>query len=184
MGNLISIAPVILSFLGGPAGGLAGAGLQWLAGKFGAKDSTVEAIKQALNGMTPADTIMLRKLDIEFQEFCMAQNIKIDLAQIAVNQEEAKSASLFVSGWRPFTGWVCGSALAYVAIIEPIARFTATLWGYHGAYPVIDTTLTMQVLLGLLGLGYLRTDEKKKLSLIHISEPTRRLRGSRMPSSA
>jgi hypothetical protein len=161
MDNLIQLAPTILGFLGGPAGGLAGAGLQWLAGKFGATAPTVDAIQTALAGLTPADTIRLRELDIDFQKFCMENGIKVDLAQIAVNQEEAKSSSLFVSGWRPYVGWVCGNALAYVAILEPIARFVATLNGYHGPFPIIDTTITMQVLLGLLGLGYLRSQDKK-----------------------
>lgn len=161
MNDLIQLAPTILGFLGGPAGGLAGAGLQWLAGKMGATAPTVTEIQKALDGFKPEDQIALRKLDIEFQEFCAANGIKVDLAQIAVNQEEAKSSSLFVSGWRPYTGWICGNALAYVAIVEPIARFVATLNGYHGAFPAIDTTLTMQVLLGMLGLGYLRTKDKQ-----------------------
>jgi hypothetical protein len=84
-------------------------------------------------------------------------------AQIEVNKVEAASSSLFVSGWRPHVGWVCGFALSYVAIIEPIARFTAKVcMDYTGEFPVIDTTITMQVLLGLLGLGSLRTFEKVK----------------------
>lgn len=159
--DMIQLAPTILGFLGGPAGGLAGAGLQWLAGKLGASAPTVDAIKSALDGFKPEDTIALRKLDIEFQEFCMDNAIKVDLAQIGVNLEEAKSASLFVSGWRPFVGWVCGSALAYVSIIEPVARFAATMGGYQGSFPVIDTYLTAQVLFCLLGMGYLRSGDKR-----------------------
>ena len=69
---------------------------------------------------------------------------------------------LIVAGWRPFAGWVCGIGLAYVSIIEPIARLVATLVGYTGAFPAIDTTLTMQVLLGMLGMGGLRTLDKIK----------------------
>ena len=86
-----------------------------------------------------------------------------DMAQISVNTEEAKSASLFVSGWRPFVGWVCGFALFYVAILDPIARFVAeVIYSYSGKFPEIDTTITMQVLFGLLGLGGMRTYEKSK----------------------
>ena len=155
------LLPTIFGFLGGPAGGLAGAGLQWLAGKLGAKDSTVGAIKEALNGTKPEDLLALRKLDIEFQMFCLDNGIKVNLAQIEVNKEEAKSNSLFVSGWRPFIGWTCGVALLYVALIEPIARFVCTMAGYSGAYPVIDTNLTMQVLLGMLGLAGMRSFDKK-----------------------
>ena len=88
-----------------------------------------------------------------------------DLAklQVQVNLEEAKSANWFVAGWRPFIGWTCGCGLAYVAIIEPLARFAAQVWfHYTGSFPVIDTTITMQVLLGMLGLAAARTVEKVK----------------------
>ena len=86
-----------------------------------------------------------------------------DMAQIDVNKMEAQSASLFVSGWRPFVGWVCGFALLYVAILDPIARFVAeVIYTYAGKFPEIDTTITMQVLFGLLGLGGMRTYEKTK----------------------
>tara|TARA_R110000868_G_scaffold70933_7_gene208229 strand:+ start:358 stop:792 length:435 start_codon:yes stop_codon:yes gene_type:complete len=88
-----------------------------------------------------------------------------DLAklQVQVNLEEAKSANWFVAGWRPFIGWICGCGLAYVSIIEPIARFAAQVWfHYIGSFPVIDTTITMQVLLGMLGLAAARTMEKVK----------------------
>lgn len=88
-----------------------------------------------------------------------------DLAkmQIAVNVEEAKSGSLFIAGWRPMVGWCGALGLAYVALIEPVARFVAQVgFGYTGAFPVIDTTITMQVLLGILGLGGMRSFEKAK----------------------
>jgi len=162
MDKLISILPAVLGFLSGPAGGLAGAGLQWLAGKFGAKDTTVEAIKEALQGFKPDDAIALRKLDIEFQEFCMQNNIALQLAQIEVNKEEAKSSSIFIAGWRPAAGWVGVLAFFYAAFLEPLARFVATIAGYTGLYPEIDTSLTMQVLFGLLGLAGMRSFEKSK----------------------
>ena len=85
------------------------------------------------------------------------------LGQIQVNMEEAKNSNIFVSGWRPFVGWTCGAALCYAAIVEPVFRFTAQVgFKYVGAFPVIDTMLTLQVLLGLLGLGGLRTFEKTR----------------------
>ena len=88
-----------------------------------------------------------------------------DLAklQVQVNLEEAKSANWFVAGWRPFIGWTCGFGLAYVSIVEPLARFAAQVWfHYTGSFPIIDTTITMQVLLGMLGLAAARTVEKVK----------------------
>lgn len=88
-----------------------------------------------------------------------------DLAklQIQTNIEEAKSTNWFVAGWRPAIGWVCGAGLAYAALVEPFARFAAKVWfGYGGEFPVIDTDLTMQILMGMLGLGAMRSIEKVK----------------------
>lgn len=85
------------------------------------------------------------------------------LGQLRINEEEAKSASVFVSGWRPAVGWVGALALGYAAILEPVGRFVAQVWfGYTGAFPVIDTAITMQLLFGILGLGGYRTFEKHK----------------------
>lgn len=82
--------------------------------------------------------------------------------QTDTNKIEAASSSVFVSGARPFIMWVCGFSLAYVSIIEPIARFAAAVgFGYTGAFPVIDTDLTLQVLLGMLGLAAARSYDKK-----------------------
>ena len=83
--------------------------------------------------------------------------------QVEINKVEAASPSLFVSGGRPFVIWVCAFALAYASVIEPIARFVAKVgFGYDGDFPVIDTELTMQVLVGVLGLGAYRSFEKVK----------------------
>jgi hypothetical protein len=102
------------------------------------------------------------RLAYELSIFADKNAQELSLGQIEINKEEAKSSSLFKGGWRPFVGWVCGFALAYVAILEPIARFIASMFGYSGEFPEIDTSITMQVLLGMLGLGALRTREKEK----------------------
>jgi hypothetical protein len=92
----------------------------------------------------------------------LAAETQLAKGQIDTNIEEAKSASLLVSGWRPFAGWVGGFGLAYAAILEPVLRFVAAV-GFHytGAFPVLDTTITMQLLFGLLGLGGFRSYDKK-----------------------
>ena len=84
------------------------------------------------------------------------------VAQTDINKVEAASSSMFVAGWRPFVGWVGGFGLAYAAILEPMLRPTATLSGYTGEFPAIDTTITMQILFGLLGLGAMRSYDKVK----------------------
>jgi hypothetical protein len=92
----------------------------------------------------------------------LAAHVQLLVGQIEINKVEAASDRLFVAGWRPFVGWVGGASLAYSAIIEPFMRFFAsTTFGYSGAFPVIDTTLTMQVLVGILGLGAMRSWDKK-----------------------
>lgn len=125
--------------------------------------SVIEAVGKVADSLITTDeergklAIENRKLDLEEKKLDQA----INLAQIDVNKEEAKSPSVFVSGWRPFIGWGCGAAFIYIGIVEPIARFVAKVaFGYAGEFPEIDTTITMQVLLGLLGLSGLRTYEK------------------------
>ena len=81
--------------------------------------------------------------------------------QMEINKEEAKHPSIFVAGWRPFVGWVCGCSLLYVGLLEPFLRFAATMFGFSGEFPVIDTTTMIPVLLGMLGISKHRSDDKK-----------------------
>lgn len=83
-------------------------------------------------------------------------------AQLAVNQVEAGSTSVFVAGWRPFVGWVCGVSLAYKFVVEPILLFGFALAGKVVALPAFDFTSLIAVLMGMLGLGMMRTYEKTK----------------------
>jgi len=82
-------------------------------------------------------------------------------AQLAVNAEEAKSESIFVSGWRPFVGWVCGASLAWNFVALPLLNFALVAAGVHlPPLPALAVDTLMPVLLGMLGLGGLRTFEK------------------------
>ena len=151
-----TVAPALATALGGP---LAGAAVGFIASKLGVDPAVVE---QTVAGMTPADLVKMKEMDLDFQKFMAENSIKLDLAQIQANAVEATSANWFVAGWRPFVGWTCGVGLAYVAIVEPVARFVALMSGYAGIFPLIDTSLTMQVLLGMLGLAGMRSYEKGK----------------------
>lgn len=87
-----------------------------------------------------------------------------DLAQIAVNQAEASSSNMFVAGWRPFIGWVCGSSLAYQYVFLPISIYVATLVNERYATillnaPKLDDNL-WQLLIAMLGMGALRSFDK------------------------
>jgi hypothetical protein len=121
-----------------------------------------DLVKTGLDKFFPdADTELKGKL--EAASASIANDFALTLAQVEVNKVEASSSSIFVSGWRPAIGWICGLALAYAAIIEPIARFISRVcFGFLEAFPVIDTTITMQILFGMLGFGAARTFEKVK----------------------
>lgn len=103
------------------------------------------------------------KAKAEFAVLAQTQEFQLALQQIMVNQEEAKSDNWFVAGWRPAVGWIGAFGLGYAAILEPLIRFAAVVfWGYQGKFPILDTSLTMQVLFGILGLGAFRAYEKVK----------------------
>jgi hypothetical protein len=82
--------------------------------------------------------------------------------QLEINKAEAQHGSIFVAGWRPFIGWVCGSALVWNFIIRPIATWVAFIYGTDlDGMPVLDSAELTTILLGMLGLGGLRTYEKR-----------------------
>lgn len=87
--------------------------------------------------------------------------VSLMLGQIEINKAEAQHPSVFVAGWRPAVGWVGAFAFGYSTILEPFMRFVATLCGYAGDFPKLDDNLTMQILFGLLGIGALRSYDKK-----------------------
>ena len=86
---------------------------------------------------------------------------KLAEVQTKINEAEATHRTVFVAGWRPFIGWVCGLGLLYAVFIEPLLRFVFTVKGWTIEFPKIDTTITMQVLFGMLGLVGARSYEKK-----------------------
>ena len=77
-------------------------------------------------------------------------------SQTEVNKQEAKHSNVFVAGWRPFIGWVGGLSLFYQFLFRPIAV------GFGGDFPPIETEALYPIILGMLGLGGLRTYEKAR----------------------
>lgn len=85
------------------------------------------------------------------------------MQQILVNREEAKHRSIFVSGWRPSVGWCCSIALFWHFVLQPITVFAATLAGWQlPPLPEFQMETLTTILMGLLGIGGLRTYEKQK----------------------
>ena len=105
-----------------------------------------------------ADKDLKQKLEHELK----TELHRANMAQIEVNKVEAQHRTVFVAGWRPFTGWVCATALAYHFIIEPVLVFFLSWYGVEIQLPQFDMGSLLTVLMGMLGLGGLTTYEKKQ----------------------
>lgn len=93
----------------------------------------------------------------------VAQLTAVTSAQSDVDKVEAASTSLFIAGWRPFVGWICGVGLGMSTIIAPLFTWASALAGHPTPFPNLDNPLLQSTLAGMLGLGYgLRTYEKLK----------------------
>ena len=88
--------------------------------------------------------------------------LQADQNQTAIDQSEAQNKNIFVAGWRPFIGWVCGVAFAYHFIAQPLLAFIIANAGGNVKLPTFDMQELTTVLMGMLGLGGLRTIEKIK----------------------
>jgi len=117
---------------------------------------TVDSVANGLNGLFTSDDERLTHKEVMGRLKQEPQK-----AQLAVNAIEAQHRSIFVAGWRPFTGWVCGLALAYQYVLHPLIAWIVTITMETPVYPPeIDLAVMMPVLLGMLGLGGMRTMEK------------------------
>lgn len=118
-------------------------------------DKLIQPISKILDKFV-ADKDLKAKLQHELD----TEIHKANLAQIDVNKAEASHKSLFVAGWRPFVGWVCAGALAYHFILQPVLVFAISVYGVSITLPEFDMGSLMTILMGMLGLGGLRTLEK------------------------
>lgn len=98
------------------------------------------------------------KTEAEKQQLAAA--VTLIQGQIAINQAEASNPSIFVSGWRPAIGWVCGMACAWNWVGLPIVKMGMAIYGHPLTLNPADIGEMMPILLGMLGLGGLRTAEK------------------------
>lgn len=89
-------------------------------------------------------------------------DLSLALGQTTVNTEEAKSTSIFIAGWRPFVGWICGVGLGFQFIIAPLATWGTALAGKAVQFPALDLGTLITLLFGMLGLGAMRSAEKMK----------------------
>jgi len=108
----------------------------------------------------PQDRIKAKE---EFEKNLISAVFEADLAQNRINEAEAKHKSMFVAGWRPFIGWVCGIGLMWSFLVRPIFNWIISIAGLDiTGLPALDMGAIMQLVTAMLGMGALRTYEKMK----------------------
>ena len=98
------------------------------------------------------------KLKLQMKEI----EAKLKEKQLDINKVEAGHRSIFVSGWRPFLGWVSGLSIGYVYLFQPLLDMILQMFGVKVDWVVLDLGQLMPLILGMLGLGGLRSFEKAK----------------------
>lgn len=143
----------------------------------GALGGFAKDVREAITGKSIIDPnkqaeLLLRAQEME-QAYLLAQlqyqKSQME-GQIATNIEEAKSDSLFKSGWRPAVGWTCVGALNYTYLLKPLLPWVATTWANSwgrvsaaGPLPEVPMGDLLILLGGMLGLAGLRTFERVKI---------------------
>jgi hypothetical protein len=126
----------------------------------GLVDTLVGPIAGIIGKLVP-DKDQAAKLAHEIATMAETHAQEVALAQIDLNKAEASSDSVFKGGWRPAIGWICGLALFWSFILQPFLVFFLVVFGVDLApLPELKTNDLMPILLGMLGLGGLRTYEK------------------------
>jgi hypothetical protein len=116
----------------------------------GGAASSVDAVGNALDGLFTSD-----------EERAHAEAVMEKLRQapgalqVELNKVEAQHRSIFVAGWRPFIGWICGAGLGYAFLINPVIQ-----WATGESGPAIPVDIMTELVVAMLGLGALRTVEK------------------------
>ncbi|WP_208507954.1 3TM-type holin [Variovorax paradoxus] len=123
-----------------------------------------ELLDKILPDKTAADAAKVKLVELAQQgELAKLQaDTALATAQTEINKVEAASTRLFVAGWRPFVGWICGLAVAFKFIGGPLLFMVAQALGHPVDLPKIETEELWPLLLGMLGLGGMRSYEKVK----------------------
>lgn len=112
----------------------------------------IEAVGGVLDGLFTSEEEKLSK-----EEALQRLALKPSLAQIALNKVEAAHRSVFVAGWRPFIGWVCGFGLLNTFLLNPWIQ-----WVTGKSGPELPRDVMLELVLAMLGFGIMRTAEKMK----------------------
>jgi hypothetical protein len=101
-----------------------------------------------------------RKAEAEFLKLAMDGELKQVIAQLQINAQEAAHPSVWVAGWRPFFGWAGGAGFVYATIGQPMLSWWAAIQGWPTP-PTLNLDLLWVVVTGMLGIGGMRTYEKR-----------------------
>jgi hypothetical protein len=131
-------------------------------------DLLVGPVLDIVNKIIPTPMTAEQKVQAQYQLLQLQQTgdlaqlnaqLQATAQQTDTNKVEAASPNMFVAGWRPFIGWVCGSGLAYQYLADPLISWFAAIMHYPMP-PSLDLGTLITMLAGLLGLGGMRTVEK------------------------
>lgn len=121
----------------------------------------LELGKTLLDKFGPEDKVERAKAEAEFLRMASQGDLAKVLKQLEINAIEAASPRLWVSGWRPYFGWIGGTGFGYAVLLQPMLTWVSRIKGWPEP-PILDTELLLVVVGGLLGLGSLRSFDKTK----------------------
>jgi hypothetical protein len=127
--------------------------------------SAVANVANTILGRILPDKVANDAAKAELAKMQESGELEQTVGQLDINKVEAASSSIFVAGWRPFIGWVCGSAFAYSYVVHPVALTLFAAFKIKldpNALPALDMSQMTPVLVGMLGLGVMRTIDKAK----------------------
>lgn len=125
-----------------------------------------EAVGKIVSLFKVDPTVALtKKVELEEIQLQLASKLQDQVnaqlqGQLDIDKQEAASQSTFVSGWRPFIGWICGAGLGVQFLLNPIVTWIAALAKHPVQFPTLDLGTLLTLLFGMLGLGAMRTYEK------------------------
>jgi hypothetical protein len=121
----------------------------------------IDFVGKVIDKLFP-DKTKAEELKASLKTLDLTQEFQGLMGQIQVNIEEAKSGKMFIAGWRPFIGWICGAGFAWSYVVGPLFYWVSSLAGHPTPIPTLSLDEMIPVLMGMLGLGGLRTFEKVK----------------------
>lgn len=123
--------------------------------------SLLPALTEVLDRVVP-DQAAAAKAKTEMEAKLLEAAVSQAGQQASINQVEAGHQSIFVSGWRPFIGWVCGAGLAWAFLLAPMLAWLLPVAGVTTALPPLQLEYLLELVVAMLGLGALRSFEKMR----------------------